>query len=189
MDERRLPLPPAAPGSSPFPSVASAQTPPPQSLQTRAAVRGRPPPPRSPHRGFAVLSATQQSPETPLSLFIMELPYTTSKQAPEWGQAGEISKQVLWFVTVSREKTKNSKRWRKESDVLNRPVGDTTQQKLMMIYDFQVYNITIQYLSKLQNDYYKGTYHLSPYTAVFSWDEELLRSTLLVTFKYVIQCY
>ena len=114
---------------------------------------------------------------------------TLPKQAPERGQAGGISKQVLWFVTVSREKTKNSKRWRKESDVLNRPVGDTTQQKLMMIYDSQVYNITIQYLSKLQNDYYKGTYHLSPYTVVFSWDEELLRSTLLVTFKYVIQCY
>ena len=43
----------------------------------------------------------------------------------------------------------------------------------MVIYDFQVYNITIWYLSKWQNDdYSKATYHLSPHTAVFSHDED-----------------
>lgn len=88
----------------------------------------------------------------------------------QWDQASGSPGKCFDLLLCPERRLKAQKRRSRESDVLNRHVGDATQQKLMKHLIFRY--IIIRYLPKSQNDDYYKAYRLSPYTAVFSCDED-----------------
>ena len=144
MDEWHLPFPPASPGTRPFASV--------RSLLRRHLPRASPRALQFAAAHFlhclpilALLSSRSLNSRLKYHYRCLPLssPYTTSKQALAVGPSKWVSRQVLWFVTVSREKIKSSKKTKQR---IRRPKQTRrwcNSTKINETSDFQVYNNSV----------------------------------------------
>lgn len=98
---------------------------------------------------------------------------------------------ILWFKTGNRERQPWLAAWHHFSVASVPFFGSIVgiHHWYTPLYQFQVYNVMIQYLYILQSVHHpKSRQHLSPYNFLFFMWWKLLRSTLLATYsmQYIV---